>query len=172
LAVVFVVYKRGIDATGPAPKTSLLRAMYFLFSAEALVVPEPLMPKKVLVGTERAPAQDFRPDLLAASPRCLEGRYVMEGGDGRIEAGVNVSPAMEGPHEWTVTIELEERVAGRRAVRRFFENDALCLVDGFWVFAEGGSHGVFASYHDSTAREQPAEPGLILDGVFLFLSQP
>ncbi|HYF34314.1 MAG TPA: hypothetical protein VD994_03400 [Prosthecobacter sp.] len=143
--------------------------MYFLFPPESLVAPQRLMPATVIVATERVPADDFKPDPLAASPRSLAGHYLMEGGDGRIEAVVFVG-ASEELLDWRIRVEVEERVAGRKAVRRSFKEQALRQVEGFWVFETRWSQGVFASYQDGLARGQPAEPGLILDGVFLFLT--
>jgi hypothetical protein len=140
---------------------------FFWCSIAGSIAAESPVPSWVLVGTESARRAHFKAnDVL--SPRVFQGEYAVEGGDAVTIVRVAVSPVANRPDSWNLTGEIEERVAGSKPVRKSMKAAHLRKDRGFWVFDSGRSRGVFASYHGGSGKAGQAEPGLILDGVFLF----
>ena len=156
-----------LNASAMNPILLFLLISFFCSSIAGSMAAESPVPSRVLVGTESASRAHFKA-INVLSPRVFQGEYAVEGGDGVTIVRVVVSPVANRPDSWSLTGKIEERVAGRKPIRKSMKAARLRKDGGFWVFQAGRSRGVFASYHGESAKGGHAEPGLILDGFFLF----
>lgn len=139
----------------------LLLAGWCGAGAMRAVAAETPVPKEVWVGTDSLSGKQFQP-RTAASPQAFAGMYAAESGDGTSTAMLRIAPVVksDGSKSWVLAGELEERVAGKKPVRKLIKSTPLRQQAGFWVFKLSKTQGVFV-------KRQATEFGVILEGTYL-----